>query len=141
MFFKEVYEFFGIFGELFTFLFKLVLFLLLLSSPVWLSLYLGAKLEVEPVSVLAAFLGIVAVLALGWCCKIAADPNLTREQKWALMNGREMPPSIKVKSEEQIYKDLFDEAERNLKWKESKEQCKSAQYELDKDGTKYVRIK
>lgn len=145
MFFKEVYEFFGIFGDLFRFLFKLLLFILLWCLPIGLMLalayYLADKTGIAYQLFMAGSCLIIAVIALYWCYKIWKRPDLTREQKWALMNGREMPSSIKVKSDSEIYKDLFDEADRNLKWKRSKAECKSADYELDKSGAKYIRIK
>lgn len=145
MFFKEVYEFFGIFGELFKFLFKLLLFVLLWAVPIgiiyFVSSYVAEILETDYRLIMVACYFIIAMIALAYCCKIWARTDLTPEQKWALMNGRDMPSSIKVKSESEIYKDLFDEAERNQKWKRSKERAKSADYELAENGTKYIRIK
>lgn len=143
--FKEIYEVFDIIGGLFAFLFKLVLFVLVWCLPMGLMLalafYLADKTGIAYQLFMGAFCLLIAVVALYYCYKIWKRPDLTREQKWALMNGREMPSSIKVKSDSEIYKDLFDEADRNLKWKRSKAECKSADYELDKSGAKYIRIK
>lgn len=143
MSFKEVYEFFGIFGELFKFSFKLLLFVLLWVAPIgiiyFVSSYVAEILETDYRLIMAAFCFIIGMIALAYCCKIWARTDITFEQKWALMNGREMPSS--VKSDHDIYKELFDQAERNLKWKKSKETAKSADYELSQDGTKYIRIK
>lgn len=150
MFFKEVYEFFGIFGDLFRFLFKLLLFILLWCLPIGLMLalayYLADKTGIAYQLFMAGFCFIIAVIALYWCYKIWKRPDLTSEQKWALMNGRDL---LIVQPEEQSpyekYKESFNDADkvvkRNQQWLKSKAQCKSADYELTQSGAKYIRIK
>lgn len=114
--FKEVYEFFGIFGDALKFLAKLVLFAVLICSPYWIAYYLAAFLEVNLNLMVAIVCGIYILLGIYWIYRIWKTPYLTRSQKWALMNGREISDNeADIKSTDDIYKELFDEAKRKNK--------------------------
>lgn len=90
--------------------------------------------------------GVILLWAVYEIIQICRIPDLTWSQKWALMNGRDLPI---VQPEEQSayekYKESFNDAEkvvkRNQQWFKSKAHNKSAEYELSKGGTKYIRIK
>ena len=113
--FREVYEFFGIFGDALKFFAKLVLFVVLLCLPFGLIHYFANLLEINVNLMIAIVCGIVILLCGYWIYSIWKNPHLARSQKWALMNGREISYEMEVKSTNDIYKELFDEAKRKSK--------------------------
>lgn len=113
--FKEVYEFFGIFGDTLKFFAKLVLFIVLICLPFGLVYYFANLLGVNANLMGATVCGVGILLCGYWIYRIWKKPNLTRSQKWALMNGREISYEEKVKSTNDIYKELFDEVKRKSK--------------------------
>lgn len=110
--FKEVYEFFGFFGYILRIAAKLVLLALLFCLPFLLVHYFANLLGVNANLMLVAVSGIVILLCGYWIYRIWRNPNLTRSQKWALMNGRETTNDMGIQSTNDIYKKLFDEAKK-----------------------------
>ncbi|MDD0824685.1 hypothetical protein PTQ27_09460 [Mannheimia sp. AT1] len=114
--FKDVNEFFGILGDVIKFVLKLILFFLLSGAPILLSQYLATVFDISHYIIVAMICGIIILFCSYWIYKIWKMPNLTRSQKWALMNGRDLPPAkVPIKSKYDIYKALFDEEEGNQK--------------------------
>lgn len=114
-----------------------------------LGLLLFFKMYFEPTTVFYLGLALFGLIFLVGCydiIRICRMPNLTWGQKWALMNGRDLPiVQPEEQSEYEQYKESFNNADkvvkRNQKWLKSKAQCKSADYELTQSGEKYIRIK